>query len=231
MPLFDMNLHKYCRKVYSQNDEDGIIEYIFTELPPLNRFFVEFGVGPATGCTYEQSGLECNARLLIENGWHGLLMDGNSYPPEAGVKREMITALNINRLLHKYRVPHEIDLMSIDIDGQDFWIWSNLTYNPRVIIVEYNPHLWPNESKVVPFDIEYQWDGTQWYGASLRALHRLGLSKGYTLVYANGVNAFFIRDDLIGNAEDFQFESVYGLRGRLSYHRDDPLNRGWVTID
>jgi len=231
MALFDTALQKYRRKAYSQNDEDGIIEYIFSRMPPLNRCFVEFGVGPPTGYTYEQGGLECNTRLLVERGWNGLMMDGNVYPRQAGVKTELISALNINQLLHKYRVPYEMDLMSIDIDGQDFWVWSNLLFNPRVVIIEYNPHLGPDESKTIPFNVNYMWDGTRWYGASLRSLHRLGRSKGYTLIYANGVNAFFIRDDLIDNARDFTFEGVYGFRGRLEYHPEDPFNRGWVTID
>jgi len=226
----DTSLQVYGRKQYSQNDEDGVIEYLNTKLGIKNGYFVEFGVGPAGDCTIEESGLECNCRLLLQNGWRGLFMDGNIYPAEFCVQNERITALNIDRLLKKYHVPLEPDLMSIDVDGQDFWIWMATSYRPRIVIIEYNPSLHIDESCVMPFDISYIWDGTQYYGASLLALHKLGESKGYTLVYANGVNAFFVRTDLISNATEFNYESVYNYRGRLLYHRADHLNRAYLRV-
>lgn len=226
----ETGLERYGRKKYSQTDEDGIIEYIFSRIEGTPGFFVEFGVGPPDGHPIETAGLECNSRVLLENGWHGLFMDGRQYPPEFQVKNERITALNINSLLAKYGVPLEFDFMSIDVDGQDFWIWSMLSFFPRVIAIEYNPSLWIDESRVMPLDPSYVWDGTQYYGASLLALTKLGRAKGYTLLYANGVNAFFVRTDLISNPEDFRYEDIYNYRGTLRYHRADPLNRSYLPV-
>ena len=136
-------------------------------------------------------------------------------------------AININSILRKYRVPDTPDLISIDMDAQDFWIWSNLVHRPSVLLIEYNANFVPDESKVVPFDSAFQWDGTKYFGASLRALHNLGKSKGYVLVYANGVNAFFIKRHLVKSAADFAFEKIYRHRDLL---RADDLNRPWVVI-
>lgn len=226
---FDTQLESRGWRKYSQNDEDGILDYIFSVLPlgPLVRYFVEFGIGPPWGGTLEQSGLEGNCRLLQEKGWRGLFLDAAAYPAEYGVKQERVDAININPILRKYRVPENPDLISIDVDGQDFWIWSNLVYRPSVLIIEYNANFGPEESKVVPFDTAFQWDGTKYFGASLRALHNLGKSKGYVLVYANGVNAFFIKRHLVKNATDFIFEKIYRHR---DLHRPDELSCPWVSI-
>lgn len=226
----DIALERYGHKHYSQNDEDGIIEYLTDRLGIKQGYFVEFGVGPAGGKTIQESGLECNCRLLLEQGWQGLFMDGQTYPDEYQVQNERITALNINTLFDKYGVPMDVELLSIDVDGQDFWIWMAMNHSPSIVIVEYNPSLHIDQSCVMPFDVSYVWDGTQYYGASLLALHKLGLDKGYTLVYANGVNAFFVRTDLIANPADFTYEAVYNHRGRLLYHRADPLDRAYLRV-
>jgi hypothetical protein len=226
---FDPHLESRGWRKYSQNDEDGVLEYIFSILPagPLGRYFVEFGVGPPWGSTLEQSGLEGNCRLLQEKGWRGLFLDAAAYPEKYGVKQERVDAINLNPILRKYRVPDTPDLISIDVDGQDFWIWSNLVHRPNVLLIEYNANFGPGESKVIPYDSAFQWDGTKYFGSSLRALHNLGKSKGYVLVYANGVNAFFIKRHLVKNAAEFPFEKIYRHRDLL---RPDELNRPWVVI-
>ena len=222
-----MELHSWRK--YSQNDEDGILRYLFSVLPPTptGPFFVEFGIGPRWQSTLAETGLEGNCRLLREMGWKGLFLDSETYPPEYAVAQERIDAININSILRKYRVPEKFDVISIDVDGQDFWIWSNLIYCPTVVIIEYNASLPIVDSKVVPFDASFRWDGTNWYGASLRALFYLGNSKGYTLVYANGVNAFFVRGELVKNKADFPFEQLYRFR---ELHAPDVLKRPWVVI-
>lgn len=118
------------------------------------------------------------------------------------IKKEFITAENINQLLQKYRVPREFDLLSIDIDSNDYWVWKAIdNYSPRVVVIEYNSCIPPNESKTIKYDPNARWDGTDYFGASLLALAKLGKSKGYSLVYceSSGVNAFFVRNDLIKN--------------------------------
>src|SRR5437868_8556770 len=227
MAWIDPHLAAYGSKTHSQNNEDGIISYLISEVPLTSNFFVEFGVGPPASSTIDRSGLECNCRLLLENGWRGLMMDGGTYPPQYNVQREIITALNINVLLAKYRVPTDFDLISIDIDGQDFWVWLGLMAAPKIVVIEYNGNIPSHESRVIPFDVDYRWDCTKWSGASLLALTRLGLGKGYILVYANGVNAFFVRQDLLDNATDFKYENIY-VGG--NWHDPDPYDRPWVTI-
>jgi|SRR5215469_2300266 len=226
---FDADMGRRGSRKYSQNDEDGILDYVFSIIPTAAqvRFFVEIGIGPPWNSTVEESGLEANCRLLQEKGWRGLFLDAQRYPDEYGVKQERVDAININPILRKYGVPENVDLISIDVDGQDFWIWSNLAYFPSVIVIEYNANLGMDESKVIPFNASYQWDGTKWFGASLRALNNLGKSKGYALIYANGVNAFFIKEGLVKNKQDFSFEKLYRFR---DLHRADAVNRMWVFI-
>jgi hypothetical protein len=117
--------------------------------------------------------------------------------------------------------------MSIDVDGQDFWIWMALDYKPKVMVVEYNGGLEKDDSIVIQFKLDHRWDYTIYQGCSLRALDKLSKSKGYTLVYANGVNGIFVRDDLISNKEDFSFDELY--RG---YHKlaPDERNQPWVVV-
>lgn len=192
-PTAPVSLHdlaRWERKVSSQNGEDGVIEAIFATIGTTNRCFVEFGCGP---------GVECNGARLLAQGWNGLLMDAfhESENPLADIKDEFVTAENIQALLERYGIPEEFDLISIDVDGNDYWIWQRITSRPRVVVIEYNAHVSPRLSRTVRYDPEFRWGSTDYVGASLRALRELGRSKGYTLVHCerNGVNAFFVADE------------------------------------
>ena len=201
-------LLRYGFKVYSQCDEDGIIQEIFRRVGVTNRCFVEFGV---------ETGIECNTVKLLVEGWRGLWIEGNaqhaarirtSFGPllaDGGLNlvESFVVAENIDSLLEKGGVSGEIDLLSIDIDNNDFWVWKAITrINPRVVVIEYNASLRPPMSLVVPYQPDRAWDGaSNYYGASLEAFVRLGRSKGYRLVGCSisGVNAFFVRDDIAGD--------------------------------
>ena len=221
------NIAEFGKKIYSQNDEDGIIDFLARHLSLESGFFVEFGIGPPVGGSLGADGLEGNCRLLRERGWSGIFMDGNDYPSEFDVKCEFITALNINGLLKKYQCPDEIDVFSIDVDGQDFWIWMNLDRRPKIVVIEYNGNFEPEDSVVVPFNVDFRWDLTRYYGASLGALCKLAESKFYRPVYANGVNVFFVRDDLLLNKDDFP--PRFSLPG-VEMHLPDTQQRPWVKI-
>ena len=197
-------LERHGFKVYSQFDEDGIIQEIFRRIGTTDRRFVEFGV---------ENGLENNTLKLLLDGWHGLWIEGSegwvtairtrfADVLSAGrltVRPAFITAENISDLVAPWATG-EIDLLSIDIDGNDFHIWEALrAIRPRVVVIEYNAKFPPPMSIVQEYRAENIWKGTDYMGASLEALVRLGARLGYSLVGTNfvGLNAFFVRDDLL----------------------------------
>ncbi len=183
------NLNQFDAKAFSQNGEDGILLAIFKKIGTTNRFGVE-------------NGKERNTRYLCEKrGWTCLLMDPADKNP-ASIKREFVTAENINALFAKYGVPHEFDLLSIDIDGNDYWVWKALEFSPRVVVVEYNAKFPPHERRTIAYDPAFRWDGSDYFGASLGAFVALARTKGYTLVGCDrqGVNAFFVRNDCLAGA-------------------------------
>ena len=233
----DVDLAKYGKTVYSQNDEDGIIEYIFASIKPTNRFFVEIGVGPpwkkGRFLDVNEVGLQCNCKLLADRGWTGVLIDGQQYPPRFNVKSEFVTAENINAILSKYAVPRDLDLFSLDVDGNDYWIWKAMTYRPRVVVIEYNQRLAGNVSKTIKYDPQFccgKNGSSDFYGASLLAMKKLGDEKHYTLAYANRVNAFFIRADLISNNDAFQYDRVCPTDSMGSAQTDLSGDEGWVNV-
>jgi tetratricopeptide (TPR) repeat protein len=191
-------------KVYSQCDEDGIIQEIFKRIETTNRIFVEFGV---------ETGIECNTVKLLLEGWRGLWIDGDGKNVEKistrfkslmdsrhlAVRQSFITAENINALISDGGLRGPIDLLSIDIDNNDYWVWKAIdVIEPRVVVIEYNATLRPPLSMVVPYNPEQTWSGSNYFGASLEALVKLGRTKGYRLVGCNfsGTNAFFVREEL-----------------------------------
>ena len=200
-------LTKYSQKVYSQNGEDGILREILNRIGTINQYFVEFGSG---------DGSENNTVYLLKvQGWSGLWMDGDksaidrakrSFSKEIEANQlvaevEFITAENVEELFKRYSVPNEFDVLSIDIDHNDYHVWKAIKYNPRVLVVEYNAIFQPGMDWVVEYQADAVWDRTSHFGASLSAFERLGREKGYSLVGCDfaGVNAFFVRDDLLGD--------------------------------
>jgi hypothetical protein len=200
-------LLRYGFKAYSQSDEDGIIQEIFKRIGVVHRTFIEFGV---------ETGIECNTAMLLVAGWRGLWIEA-AKEDAAQIRRELasflkdgalklveslVTAENVNTLFERAGFTGEIDLLSIDIDYNDYWVWKAIDIiKPRVVVIEYNATLPPPLSLVVPYAPTTAWNGSNYFGASLEALARLGTSKDYRLVSCNisGVNAFFVRDDLCGD--------------------------------
>lgn len=224
-------------KVYSQSDEDGIIQEIFKRIGTTSRIFIEFGV---------ETGVECNSVKLLVEGWSGLWIEAapqyvaeiqNHFGPflaqnKLHISQNLITAENINAVFEQAGISGDIDLLSIDIDYNDYWVWKALTtVKPRVVVIEYNATLRPPMSLVVPYDPARSWDGSNYFGASLEALVRLGREKGYRLVGCNyaGVNAFFVRDDAAGGhfldpatAEEHYEPPRYIYGSQLAGHRARP---------
>ncbi len=201
-------LENFGYKVYSQNDEDGIIQEIFRRIGTETKEFIEFGV---------QDGLECNSHYLLHQGWHGLWLEGDSgactqighkFRPvikdgRLKVVNAFITRENIEALILKNRNSHNDgtspDFLSIDIDGNDWYVWDAIkSIKPRLVCIEYNGKFPPDYNWKQAYDAKHIWDGSDWQGASLKAMELLGKQKGYVLVGTNltGVNAFFVREDL-----------------------------------
>jgi hypothetical protein len=210
--LHGNRLEPYGFKVYSQCDEDGIIQEIFNRIGLQSSTFVEFGV---------QNGLENNTLKLLLQGWSGLWIEGNERNVveiskrfhdvlTAGrlrIKAAFITRENINDLIGEY-FNGEIDLLSIDIDGNDIHILASIdVITPRVIVIEYNGKFTPPINVAPRYDPEYRWSGSDYNGSSLVAITNVANRKGYSLVGCNvvGSNAFFVRNDLLGERFEAPF--------------------------
>lgn len=194
----EINLRTYEKRLISQNGEDGILQKIFDVVGTTNKYYIEFGAG--------NGHFGSNTKYLREKcGWTGLLLEGSCQENDAiNLHRAFITAENICDLFRKYDVPKEFDLISIDIDGNDFYVWKALCdeYRPRVVVIEFNQHFNFNEDAVMVYNSNNIWNGSEAFGASILAFFNLGRKLGYSLVYqeSNGANLFFVRDDVLESA-------------------------------
>lgn len=235
-----LDLTDFELKVHSQNGEDGVIAELIDRVGAPGRFFVEFGA---------ERGSEGNCVLLAQQGWSGLLIEGSPESfahlearyqdnPQVTTLQAMITADSLQDLLRSADVPAEPDVFSIDIDSNDFYIFESLTdFSPRILIIEYNADLPLDRKLVMPRDDSHSWDGTDYYGASIAALRHLADQKGYTLVHteACGVNAFFVRNDLMPNS-GLPSGSEVPLRKANHFHTGkghprDPQDRPFIDLD
>lgn len=127
-------------------------------------------------------------------------MDGRNENKSINLQKEFITAKNIVSLFQKYKVPENFSLLSIDIDGNDFYIWYKLAqanYKPEIVIIEYN-HTLGLDNVVMKYNKDYVWNKrSNLGGASITAYYNLGNMIEYTLIYTNRVNLYFIRNDII----------------------------------
>lgn len=228
------NLIPFGKKIYSQNEEDGIINEIFNRIGTTNKIFVEFGIG---------NGLENNTLALLFDNWKGLWIESRQNMVDEiernlqkvikekrlEILNAMVNTENINQLISSAIDEKEIDLLSIDIDGNDFHIFNAINcITARVVVIEYNAKFIPPVEYCMKYNPDHLWDGTDNFGASLQFLEKKMKEKGYLLVGCNltGTNAFFVRADL----EQGKFEppftakkhfqpARYYLLGLFSGHR------------
>ena len=229
--LYNLNLQKnsknildYEFKVFSQWGEDGIIAFLINNLNIENKFFVEFGV---------ENYVESNTRFLLKkNNWSGLIIDSSIknidfikkdqiyWKHDIKALCEYITKKNINKILMNNTYMRNIGLLSIDIDGNDYWIWNEITsINPSIVIIEYNSLLGKDKSLVVPYKEDFNRSKEHYsniyYGASLSALTKLANIKNYALVGCNsaGNNAFFVKKKLLNEkVQEREVDEVFQLR-------------------
>ncbi len=194
-------------QVYSQFGEDGIIEWLVANLELQNKTFVEFGV---------ENYLEANTRfLLLNRNWTGLVLDGNPenmehlrssatyWRNDVQAQAAFITVENIKELIQRNGFFGPLGILSIDLDGNDYWILKELDgLRPDILILECNPVFGDRHAVTVPYDPTFERFRSHHsgllFGASIAALRELAESRGYEFfgTCSNGLNAFFVRSDL-----------------------------------
>lgn len=207
-------------KVYSQWGEDGIIQYLINNISIQKKYFIEFGVEDYS---------ESNTRFLLQNNnWSGLVIDGNKKNIDYIKKDDLywkynltahnsfITKDNINQIIVKNGIEGEIGLLSIDIDGNDYWVWKNIdVVNPLIVICEYNSIFGKELAVTVPYKEDFQRTkehfSNLYFGASLNALCLLAKEKGYNFIGTTGAgnDAFFVRSDVADCFIELTLEQGY----------------------
>lgn len=210
----DLEMHELS--IFSQNGEDGVLQEIIRRLGPGQNYFLEIGA------EYN----EANCIFLADvMGWKGTFIDANAHAasqlaarygalPHVRVFNRFITPQNISSLLQE-GIPADLDVLSIDVDGDDYWLWQAVEgIQPRVVIIEYNSTLPADAQLVQPYGAKGTYNGNAFTGASIGALRNLAADKGYRLVHleVTGTNAFFVRKDIIQDEELFPLEDEVKLR-------------------
>jgi hypothetical protein len=224
-------------RVFSQFGEDGIIQFLLRRIGSVPKRFVEFGV---------EDYREANTRFLLLNDyWQGLVIDGSAanvqdihrsgicWARSLTALHSFVTTKNINDLITQTGFSGDLGLLSVDIDGNDYWVWDAITcVNPVIVICEYNSIFGWRRQVSIPYDPQFVRRHAHYsqvyYGASLSALTRLAEQKGYALVGTNkaGNNAFFVRSDCLRALSSITpeaafrascFQEAVGEDGRLTY--------------
>jgi hypothetical protein len=235
-PPHDLTSQRF--RYYSQNGEDGILLELYRRAGSTNQRSVEIGCGMNGG----NSGF-----LVRECGWQGLMVDGN---PKAIAKvkiryggsdvtivHQLVSRENVNALLQAHGFDGPVDLLSIDVDGMDYWIWEAINCCfPRIVVMEYNWLFGPDRAVTVPYRADFSLAASKYRGfrgASLKALTYLARRKGYRLVATEQVNAFFLRHDVgpdIPECDPVRFYRPAPTQGMDVYRRIDLAGLQLVEI-
>jgi hypothetical protein len=217
--------HAYEFSSYSQNGEDGLVLYLLSRIGAGSHYVAEIGI---------EDGRQCNsANLILNFGWSGCAIEASTawaeearrYFAGCGVMDRLVlinsraTPGNINELFSQAGVPAGIDILSIDIDSFDYWLWEAIDKVPaRLVVIEYNASFGPRRSVTVPYPSAGLTGARYYHGASITALAKLGKRKGYVLAGCDskGVNAFFVRDDLAAAVETVSPEQAWRPHFRRS---------------
>jgi hypothetical protein len=231
------DLSKVEFRVFSQWGEDGIIEWLAEHVAVPNERFIEFGV---------ETFREANCRFLMQNrNWKGLVFDGNAaymaalaaeslfWMHDLTAKATFITAENIDELIREAGFDGPLGILSIDVDGNDYWIWEAIaSVDPAIVVCEYNPILGDTRAIAVPYDPAFRrfdahYSGL-YFGTSIAALKLLASRKGYAFVGTNqnGINAFFVKNNLATPVLDL----IEVPKAFPSRHRDSRNPAGQLTF-
>lgn len=241
-PVAPVDFSKYERSVFSQHGEDGVIEKIFELIEPTHRYAVEFGAG---------NGIRNNntRNLMLNKGWRGLQIEGDPERaaearaafadlPQVKVLEAWVYPGNIETLFEDNGVPLDFDLLVIDIDSNDYYIWKVIhKFRPKVVEIEINPFFPPPQLMVIKFHPLNFWDHTDYSGASIASMIKLGKEKGYEPLYVpdGGFNLFFVDQryfDRFGIADNSP-AALYKTANAEAEHyfNRDPHGRGEVPFE
>ena len=219
-PSEPIDLERYEGKVFSQFGEDGVIRKIFQVIEPTHRYSVEFGAADGVWASNTRN-------LILNQGWGGLFIEGD---PKEGEKLhanyrdnprvttmvEWVYPGNVELLFEQAGVPHDFDLLSVDIDSNDYYVWRAIRdYRPKVVVMEFNAGFPPPKKMVIKYHPLNYFDETDYYGASIQSMYELGKKKGYELIYCErrGNNLFFVDGKYFERfgIEDNSPETIYRL--------------------
>jgi hypothetical protein len=240
-------------QMFTEHGEAGVILHIFSKIGVTDKRVIEFGIGDVARSNV--------TNLALSFGWSGLMMDGSAEkaararaffeangkidPNKMTCIEAFVTPENINTLFKQNGFEGEIDFLTIDIDGNDYWVWKAIdVIRPRVVMIEYNPSLGAEVDLIMPYDGEkglWERHALGWYhSASLKAMERIGKQKGYTLIgcESTGLNAFFVLDEVAKGifepirAEDAYYPETRRLRlGTLEEQIEEVMKFPHVTDD
>lgn len=219
-------------KVFSQFGEDGILQYLIREtgITREESTFVEFGV---------QNYSESNTRFLLMNDhWRGMIIDGSKEYMDSVRNQDIywrhdLTAVdawidrdNINQLIGDAGFSGDLGILSVDIDGNDYWVWEKIeVVKPIIVVVEWNSVFGADHAISVPYDPAFQREKAHYsnlfWGASIAAFNHLAARKGYSLLGSNtvGNNLFFVRNDRLGRHTPFSAKDAH-VESRFRDSRD-----------
>jgi len=203
--MLNISLQRYRKKHFSQCGEDGALQFILATLQrnaPLSHFFVEFGAwdGKHLSNTYALANQHRFGGVYIEGA-----RDRYEVLKQNFANNQLVRCVNrfieiegnnsLDSVLTECATPNDFDLLSIDIDGNDYHVWKSLTsFSPKVVVIEMNIRIKPGNAMVNPVSAPFEWGKS---GSSITSLYELGTAKGYALIGCIGCNGFFLRSDLV----------------------------------
>ncbi|MET0840335.1 MAG: hypothetical protein ABWY19_16265 [Marmoricola sp.] len=231
------DLARYELRGFSQNGEDGVLVEILNRIGVTNRFFVEFGI---------QNGTEGNCVLLADVfGWSGVFIEADDELFDAvsakyagfpvRTVQDFVTAARVDEIFTAAGVPAAPDVVSIDIDGNDLYVWDALTVaRPRVVVIEYNSGIRGTGPLAQPHDPDRPWSGGGDFGSTIAALDKVADRKGYRLAHTDmtGTNAFYVDAELwprLGLDAVRRRNQNFGLTGITQPPATPP--GGWAAVD
>ena len=209
------NLEKFSK--YSQNGEESYLEYMMSKFP-REGVVVEFGAGDGLHLS--------NTKYFLEKGYNAIMIDRDNRGNDE-VKQHNIIRENIVPILKTYNCPKVFDFLSVDIDGNDFWIMDELLthFSPNIVIAEFNAFLPVGTSVSIKYDSNYSWDGTTYFGFSMEAGKKLAEKHGYKVIFQNNdMNIYMVKNEYLDGVE------VPEVTYTQQYYFEETKRTDWEVI-